>query len=152
MTYLNALQKFSNMKCRKSRIDHEIGDQISAQTMYWTSVLERIVEVIKYLSERGLPFRGHDEIIGSKHKGNYLGALELIAKFDPFLSAHMEKQRILQEEKSGRRTVSYLSSTICNEFINLMGEMVLDVIVAEVKAAKYFSISIDSKPDATKVD
>ena len=152
LTHLNAVQKFSNMKCSKTRIDHELDQQISAQTMYWTSVLERIVEVIKFLSERGLPFRGHDEIIGSKHNGNYLGALELIAKFDPFLSAHIEKQRILQEEKCGRRTVSYLSSTICNEFINLMSGMVLDTIVAEVKAAKYFSISIDSTPDMSKVD
>ena len=33
-----------------------------------------------------------------------------------------------------------------------MSDMVLDTIVAEVKAAKYFSISIDSTPDMSKVD
>jgi len=42
--------------------------------------------------------------------------------------------------------------TICNEFITLMGEMVLDTIVSEVKAAKYYSVSTDSTPDACKVD
>ena len=48
-------------------------------------MLKRIVETIRILATRGLAFRGDDEVIGSKHNGNYLGVLELIAKFDPFL-------------------------------------------------------------------
>ena len=63
--------------------------QHNAECSYWRVVLERVVEVIKFLAERGLPFRGQDEIIGSKSNGNYLGVLELISKFDPFLAAHM---------------------------------------------------------------
>ena len=151
-SHLKAMQHFSNLASAKSRIDHKVARQISAETLYWTSVLERVVEVIKFLSERGLSFRGHDEILGSRHNGNYLGAFELISKFDSFLAAHIEKQRVLQEENRGRRTISYLSSTICNEFIQLMAKMVLKVIISEVQSAKYYSISIDSTPDASKVD
>lgn len=58
---------------------------------YWRKVLLRIVEVVKFLASRGLAFRGHDENLGSNHNGNFLGALELLAKFDPFLKEHIEK-------------------------------------------------------------
>jgi len=46
--------------------------------VYWRTLLGRIIEVIKFLSERGLAFRSSDEIIGSPDNGNYLGLLELI--------------------------------------------------------------------------
>ena len=49
-----------------------------------------MVEITKFLAVRGLPFRGQDEIVDSKSNGNYLGVLELISRFDPFLAAHME--------------------------------------------------------------
>lgn len=81
------------------------------------------------------------------HNGNFLGTLELIAKFDPFLAEHTK----LHGNK-GRGHPSYLSSTICNEFINLMGDQVFKKVVCELKEAKYFSISVDSTPDLCKVD
>ena len=59
------------------------------QREYWSNVLSRIVAVVKFLAERGLPFRGHDEIIGSSTNGNYLGVLEIISQFDPFLAQHI---------------------------------------------------------------
>ena len=52
----------------------------------------------------------------------------------------------------GRGHTSYLSSTICEEVIELMGEKVMSVIVDEIKTAKYFSISVDSTPDIMHVD
>lgn len=62
---------------------------------YWKQVLLRVVEVIKFLASRGLPFRGRDEKFGSNHNRNYLGCLELLAKFDPFLREHIEKYEIM---------------------------------------------------------
>ena len=58
----------------------------------------------KFLSERGLAFRGDDELIDSPRNGNFLGTLELIAQFDPFLAEHFEKQRTFQEDGRGRGT------------------------------------------------
>ena len=68
-----------------------------------------MVAVIKFLSERGLSFRGDNEILNSPHNGIYLGVFELISKFDPFLRNHIETY--------GRP--SYLSPTICEEFIEI---------------------------------
>ena len=45
-----------------------------------------------------------------------------------------------------------MSSTICKEFIEIMGSTVLSVIITELKEAKYFSLSVDSTPDLCHVD
>ena len=52
----------------------------------------------------------------------------------------------------GRGKTSYLSSTVCDELINLMGQKVLLFIVDEIQKAKYYSVSIDSTPDLSHVD
>lgn len=150
--HLISVQNFNTMQTEAGRIDEALVKQYKTETGYWKSVLQRVVAVIKHLSTRGQAFLGQDELIGSVHNGNYLGILELISEFDPFLASHIEKQRTKQQENRGRGSVSYLSSTICEEMIAQMGSQVLTQIVSEIKAAKYFSVSIDSTPDASKVD
>ncbi|XP_065675783.1 uncharacterized protein LOC136091990 [Hydra vulgaris] len=86
-------------------IIHEEG--VESQTNFWRSVLERVVDVIKFFAARGLPFRGHVQKFGSHENGNYKGILEVLAKYDPFLAIHIEKKG-----NSKRRNVSCLSSTI----------------------------------------
>ncbi|XP_060846412.1 zinc finger MYM-type protein 1-like [Rhopalosiphum padi] len=98
-------------------------------------------------TSRGLAFRGNSHNFGSKQNGNYLGCLELVAKFDPFLSAH-----IANYGNKGKGNVSYLSSNICDEFITLMSNTVIDKIVSEIKERKYFSLIVDSTPDVTTRD
>ena len=98
-------------------------------------MLERVTETIRFMSECGLSFRGSDDVIGSPANGNYLGILELIAKFDPFLAQHIN-----HNANQGRGHTSYLSKTICEEFVGLMANRVQEQIIAEVKAAKYFLV------------
>ena len=150
--YVSSITKLNDFGREKARVDEKLMQQYNAECSYWRAVLERVVEVIKFLAERGLPFRGQDEIVGSKSNGNYLGVLELISKFDPFLAAHMEKQKLQHANGKGRGSTTYLSSTVCGEFITIMGKQVMDYIINELKAAKFFSVSIDSPPDASNVD
>jgi len=96
-------------------VDSDLLKQIDGERQYWREVLRRVVSVIKFLGERGLAFRGNDELLGSPHNGNYLGILELLSQFDPFLAEHMRTFG-----QMGRGSVSYLSSTICEEFVELM--------------------------------
>ena len=56
--------------------------------------MKRIIIVICTLAERGLSFIGGNERFGSNN-GNYLDLLELIAKFDSFLLAHINRYRNL---------------------------------------------------------
>ena len=94
------------------RIDVELDKQSEKGKDYWIRVLNRIVAVIRFLAERGLAFRGETEIIGSPRNGNYLGCIELLSKFDPFLAEYLRRHG-----NPGKGNVSYLSSTICDEFI-----------------------------------
>ncbi|XP_055843517.1 uncharacterized protein LOC129910240 [Episyrphus balteatus] len=129
------------------RIDTSLEISITKEREYWTQILQRVVSVIKFVSSRGLPFRGDDEILGSQHNGYYLGILELLAEYDPFLSAHLAKYG-----NKGKGRPSYLSSTICEELIEILGNRVLEFIVNEIIEAKYFSISVDSTPDISHTD
>ena len=136
------------MEVREStRIDRELLKQMTIEKQYWINVLERVVAVIMFLAERGLAFRGDSEVFGSPHNGNYLGCLELLSKFDPFLCEHIRSRG-----NPGRGHVSYLSSTIFDEFIELLGATVHEKIVSEIKKAKYFGISTDSTPDIAHID
>ncbi|KAL4083473.1 hypothetical protein QTP88_028789 [Uroleucon formosanum] len=128
-------------------IDVELKIELEKRELYWRSIIHRLIETVIFLSGRGLAFRGNNETLGSKNNGNYLGCLELIAKFDPLMSKHLNEYG-----NKGRGNVSYLSHTICDELITLMNKSVLCDIVNEVTAAKYFSLIVDSTPDITKLD
>ena len=109
----SALITFINRQCQNQCIDANLKQEICKERLYWEKVLKRVVEVVRFLSERGLAFRGQDETIGSEHNGNYLGMLELLAKFDPFLNEHIENFA-----NKGKGHISYLSHHICDEFIH----------------------------------
>ena len=91
-------------------------------------MLTHVVSVIHFLASRGLPFHGENQIIGSAKNGNYLGILELLSEFDPFLEEHLKLYG-----NRGKVNLSYLSANICEEFIELMGQQVLCAILEEVK-------------------
>lgn len=128
-------------------IDAELKEQCEDEQKCWQEILKRVVAVIQFLSERGLAFRGDVETIGSPNNGNYLGILELLSKFDPFLAEHMRTYG-----NKGRGTASYLSNTVCEEFIALMGQRVQAEIILQIQSSKYFSLIVDSTPDLAHVD
>ena len=73
--------------------------------------------------------------------------MELLAEYDPFLAQHIQKYA-----NQGSGHTNYLSSTTCEELVSIIGKSVLDNIVARVKEAKYFSVSVDSTPDISHID
>lgn len=113
------------------RIDNLLQLQIDEEITYWRNVLKRVVAVVKRLCSRGLAFRGKSEKFGDPHNGNYFMILELLAEFDPFLASHIERFG-----NQGSGSTSYLSKTVCDEFILLMGDKVLKQIGDEIRSAK----------------
>uniref|UniRef100_H2YAG2 HAT C-terminal dimerisation domain-containing protein n=1 Tax=Ciona savignyi TaxID=51511 RepID=H2YAG2_CIOSA len=71
----------------------------------------------------------------------------MMAEYDTFLAEHIQKR-----VNKGRGHVSYFSSTVCEEFIDILAKKVLNFIISEIKQAKYYSVSVDSTPDITNVD
>ena len=102
---------------RKStnQIDFNLISQHESELHYWKQVLQRIVHTVQFLCIRGLAFRGDNELIGSSRNGNYLGILELLSNYDSFIAEHISKHA-----NKGRGHTSYLSSTICEQVIELM--------------------------------
>lgn len=136
-----SILKFSQRLKISERIDSGILNQYHNEVNYWRSLLQRVVATVKFLSLRGMPFFCQNETLGSVQNGNFLGCLELIAQFDPFLAQHLEKSG-----KRGTGNVNYLSSTIVNEFVELMAEKVLSTIIKKVLEAKYFALIFDLTP------
>lgn len=104
-------------------------------------VFERLLSVIQFLAERNLAFRGSVENIGDSHNGNFLGIIELLGKFDPIIQDHL--RRIDSKEIQQH----YLSKTIQDELVNLMGNKIQNQIINRIKLGKYFAIILDCTPD-----
>lgn len=141
------VMKWLDHSSKNSRIDKNKEESMKSETKYWTEVLKRVISVIRFLTERGLPIRGKDEIFGSPKNGNYLGLLELLADYDAFMKDHIKNYA-----DKGRGNASYLSKTICEELVELIAKKVRRIIVNEVQQAKYWGLVVDSTPDISHVD
>ena len=123
-------------------------DEIKHEQNKWKVILKRILCVILFIAERGLPLRGDTDKLGDPCNGNFLGIIELLAKFDPVLSDHVNQVKVSQQ--SGKRLqVHYLSKDIQNELIEMAGNLVKENIIDDIRKAKYFAIAVDGTPDAS---
>ena len=75
--------------------------------------------------------------------------MELLARYDPVLTDHLNKVKMSQSEGHSRMQAHYLSHESQNEFINLCSEEVKSKILQECDAAKYYSILVDATPDVS---
>ena len=62
------------------------------------------------------------------------------------------KEHLSVFQLSSKGMTTYLSPTIQNELIELLGKKVKHIILEEMKAAKYFSILLNSIPDVSHID
>ncbi|GBM27349.1 Zinc finger MYM-type protein 1 [Araneus ventricosus] len=129
------------------RIDTQLAKQLHGRQNYWREVLKRIVATVKLLSSLGIAFRGHRENVDSKRRGNFFSCIQYLSEFDSFLKNHLERY-----DNAGSGNASYLSHSVCDEFIALMANKVKQHLIAEVKEAMYYSIIVDSTPDVTHID
>jgi hypothetical protein len=143
----DTFSKHAQCVLKAQRVYCHLEQQARHRRQYWCGVLTRVVSVVKFLAKRGMPCRGRDEILGSNQNGNFLGIVELLAQFDPFLANHLADYG-----QAGRGVTSYLSSTTVDELIQMMADKVRSTIIAEISQAKYFSVSVDSTPDLSHVD
>ena len=58
-----------------STIDKREMNIFFNERRFWRNVLERLIDIALFLSERNLAFRGSEEVLGSPHNGNFLGIL-----------------------------------------------------------------------------
>ncbi|TKS66120.1 Zinc finger MYM-type protein 1 [Collichthys lucidus] len=122
----------------------ELQKAMAAEKAPWRSVLTRVIDCILFLAERNLPLRGKNAQFGNPKNGNFLGILELIARYDVTLAEHLRKAA------SKKKNTGYLSWCTQNEFLDSISECVLGKIRAQIKASKYFAVELDCTPDISK--
>ena len=83
--------------------------------------LKHLINAILYLCKQELPLRGHDEGEDSLNKGNYRELLQCFSKIDSVFASKLSA-------KEGSRQFSGISTTIQNEIISAIDNVIADVI------------------------
>ncbi|KAL6561542.1 hypothetical protein OROMI_017143 [Orobanche minor] len=72
-------------------IDQEAIKQFEKEKEHWRNVLSRIIIIIQYLAKHNMALRGTKERLYEISNGNFLGLIEMIAKFDPVMQEHVRR-------------------------------------------------------------
>ena len=121
-------------------IDKAAQRQLEKEKDHWRKALFRIICILRYLAKHSLAFRGTNSKLYDDSNGNFLGLIEMLAEFDPFIQEHV--CHITNKETH----VHYLDHKIQNEFIHMLASTIKFEIVKKIKRAKYFSVILDYTP------
>lgn len=128
-------------------------------------IIDRIINILKLIGNRGLSYRGHlNEAAYSLDNedidhGNFLEIFMLLAKYDIILKEHLDK--IIKQSKriheSGAKQrignfTTFISKTTVNKIISIITNIMKKIITLEIKEARMFSIEIDTTQDITVRD
>ena len=146
----------SNKRLRKTvlrttGIDQQLQSQFESEVSKWREIFRCILDVVLFLSERQLPFRGSTTELNNPNNGLFLENLELLSGHNKILKSHLDEVK-KHHENNSRMQAHYLSPRSQNEFIDECSKVVLNAIVEEVKQALYYSIIVDGTPDVSHTE
>ena len=129
-------------------LDAEFQRQIADDREKTLLILDRLFSTTLFLALQGIPFRSHrfesqEEMSSTENSGNYLELLQLLARYDPVLAAH------LSSKKSRGK---YTSPQIQAEMINSIATVIRDQILKEIQNEKFYCIILDTTPDISHKD
>ena len=103
-----------------------------------------IGQTVHFLAKQNIPLRAH-------HDDSQCLELEHVntGNFQELLKFHCEAGDIYlkQHFELGNKNATNRSKRIQNQIIEILGDQVLEGIIANVKAAKYFAVSADEATD-----
>jgi len=127
--------------CQLSEENSRQATQKQMQVAKNRNILGRLFDIIRLIGKLGMPFRGHREDAESQNKGLYRELVEFTAAAgDDVLKDHLENMSA---------NATYLSPTIQNEMIEVIGQSILGAVVIKVKEAGMFSVLMDETTDAS---
>jgi hypothetical protein len=103
--------------------------------------LKTSIAAIKWLTLQSRSFRGHDEIVQSKNKGNFLEILSLFAEFNP------ETASVILE--NAPQNAKYTSPDIQKKILSIFAMKVMKHIREEIGDPKFY-ILVDETCDVAK--
>ena len=132
-------------------IDSSLQKQFATEMAKWREIFRCILDVVLFLAERNLPFRGSTIKLDDPNNGLFLGNLELLSRHNQVLKVHLNEVKKHQETET-RIQAHYLSWRSQNEFIEECAKVVINAIIEEVKRALYYSIIVDGTPDSSHTE
>ena len=110
----------------------------NAEVQHWRDVLTRLLSCIKYLAEHDIAIHctGGHEYLGDQKNGSFLSLVELVATYDVVLAEHLNRIKLRKNSDH------YLGKNIQNEFIQLLGDKVLEEIISQIKQDRYYNFNV----------
>lgn len=99
--------------------------------------------MVKTLAKNNLAFREENEKIGDENNDNFLGIIEMIGEFDPFMKEHIWCLR------SNEIHYDYLSQKIQNEFIEMSAKEIKSFIIKNITVAQHYAMILDCTFDTS---
>ncbi|GJT63778.1 zinc finger MYM-type protein 1 [Tanacetum coccineum] len=81
---------------KNETIDNVAHEQFEKERHHWMKVLLRIISIVKFLAKHNLAFCGTNEKLHVKSNGNFLGLIEMLEEFDPFIKEHVRQDTTRQ--------------------------------------------------------
>ena len=105
--------------------------------------VKALLESLLFCAQQGIALRGHRESMedSSTNPGNFRSLVSLMSRHNDVLRRRLDE---------GPRNASWLGHHIQNELIQIMADMVLSSITAEVKDSCYFTLIADETKDVSK--
>lgn len=111
-------------------------------------IVRVIFEILLYLGKQNIAFRGHDESLTSKNRGNFLSLIKVLSKYHAPLAIHLNKI----EKSSKQNRITFLSGQTQNVMLQIMSDSIRSVILKKVKDARMFAVIIDTTTDISKME
>jgi len=131
-TMINLEKKWKGAPSVHQQANKDHGNRVQRNKY----VLTRIIHLLLTLARQGLPFRSKLE-----ERSNFIVFFQLAAMYDPILKDHLE------ENSSGTRK-KYTSHRIQDEFLILIGAVILSTVLTNIKASPTWSVIADEGTDS----
>ncbi|XP_060846214.1 SCAN domain-containing protein 3-like [Rhopalosiphum padi] len=154
--------RFSLNKDIENIINRDVMAKRAIEVETRRKVLERLIDIILFIGQQGIPYRGKHEGAYSLNNenlnhGNFLELVILISKYDVILQQHLNTSIKLSDKnksKKGRGSlVTFLSKHFINDKLIIpIGKAIQNAIINEIRECQHFSIMIDSTQDVSVMD
>lgn len=150
--HLAAVEKAENFKAviekKQVPVDQQLSSIRAKRIAHNREKLKSIAETVILCGRQGISLRGHrddrrhlEESPYANH-GNFMALLNFrVQSGDKILAEHLQS--------AGHcRNALYTSKTIHNQLIDVCGRIIRTTILKEVRAARFFSVTVDEATDA----
>ena len=131
-------------------IDKHLQTYYERETKRWRAIIERMIAVVQFLCGQCLAFRGESTKLYKPNNGNFMKAVEMLAKFDPIIAEHVKNVQTSKQLKT--HMPYYFGVHFQNEIIELLAAAIREKLTTTIKDSKYFSVILDCTPDVSHVE